>query len=74
MDKDLNANGDVKYTIIPNSMKSILEGKIHLNDSNGNIVLRSVPENFDKGVFQFLFELLTQANPHYIVMFQYLSK
>ncbi|XP_032591457.1 fat-like cadherin-related tumor suppressor homolog isoform X2 [Drosophila grimshawi] len=53
MDKDLNANGVVKYTIVPHSMEPNLRNKIHLNESNGDIVLISDPKHFEKGVFQF---------------------
>lgn len=53
MDKDLDINSTVKYTIIPSSMKTMLDNKIHLNESNGNIVIISEPEKLDKGVLQF---------------------
>ncbi|EDW19762.2 fat-like cadherin-related tumor suppressor homolog isoform X3 [Drosophila mojavensis] len=53
MDKDIGVNGIVKYTIFPNSIKTMLEKTIHLNESTGNIVIIRKSEKLEKGVLQF---------------------
>ncbi|XP_030245298.1 fat-like cadherin-related tumor suppressor homolog isoform X2 [Drosophila navojoa] len=63
MDKDIGVNGIVKYTIFPNSMKKMLEKKIHLNESTGNIVIIKEPEKFEKGVLQFFIRAFDSGEP-----------
>ncbi|XP_062134609.1 LOW QUALITY PROTEIN: fat-like cadherin-related tumor suppressor homolog [Drosophila sulfurigaster albostrigata] len=63
VDKDISANGDIKYTIIPDSMKTELENKIYLNETSGDIVLKSVPVNSEKAVFQFFVRASDSGKP-----------
>ncbi|XP_064544890.1 fat-like cadherin-related tumor suppressor homolog isoform X2 [Drosophila montana] len=63
IDKDIHGNGAVKYTIVPDSMKSILEHKIYLNESNGNMIFIGDSQKFEKGVFQFFVRASDSGEP-----------
>ncbi|KAH8411154.1 hypothetical protein KR222_008786, partial [Zaprionus bogoriensis] len=63
IDKDINENGSVKYMILPNSIQSTFEKKLYINESNGNIFVKSSSNNFEKGVFQFFVRAFDCGKP-----------
>ncbi|XP_033149615.1 fat-like cadherin-related tumor suppressor homolog [Drosophila busckii] len=65
IDVDINENGALSYTIAPDSMKTILEDKIYLNETTGSIILKKAPQISEGGAFQFFVRAFDLGDPSY---------